>query len=127
MGKFFTRSNRPAIIPLSVITVALAATVYAFVSLSQRVTPENAGPPPTQKLPAPSAQPTVNTANFPAASPPAPGGAHPGPLQTTGAWMAGYNDDKQNTSEIPSGANQLGVLDFDWLTFTTPGSLTSAD
>jgi spore germination protein YaaH len=127
MGKFFTRSNRPAIIALSVITVALAVTVYAFVSLSQRVTPENAGPPPTQKLPAPSAQPTVNTANFASASPAATGCAHPVSLQTTGAWMAGYNDDKQNTSEIPSGANQLGVLDFDWLTFTTPGSLTSAD
>ena len=41
--------------------------------------------------------------------------------------MAGYNDDKQNTNEVPSGAAQFGVLDFDWLTFTTPGSLTSAD
>ena len=41
--------------------------------------------------------------------------------------MAGYNDDKQNTSEVPSGAAQFGVLDFDWLTFTTPGSLTPAD
>jgi len=69
MGKFFTRSNRPAIIALSVITVILAVTVYSFVSLSQRTTPENAGPPPTEKLPAPSAQPTVNTANFASASP----------------------------------------------------------
>ena len=128
MGKFFTRSNRPAIIALSVITVALAVTVYAFVSLSQRATPENAGPPPTQKLPAASAQPTVNTANFASASPAATGCAHPVSLQqTTGAWMAGYNDDKQNTSEIPSGAAQFGVLDFDWLTFTTPGSLIPAD
>ena len=127
MGKFFTRSNRPAIIALSVITVVLAVTVYAFVSLSQRATPENAGPPPTQKLPAASAQPTVNTANFASASPAATGCAHPVSLQTTGAWMAGYNDDKQNTSEVPSGAAQFGVLDFDWLTFTTPGSLTSAD
>jgi len=127
MGKFFTRSNRPAIIALSVITVILAATVYAFVSLSQRATPENAGPPPTQKLPAPSAQPTVDTANFASASPAATGCSHPVSLQTTGAWMAGYNDDKQNTNEVPSGAAQFGVLDFDWLTFTTPGSLTSAD
>jgi spore germination protein YaaH len=127
MGKFFTRSNRPAIIALSVITVALAVTVYAFVSLSQRATPENAGPPPTQKLPAPSAQPTVNTANFASASPAPTGCSHPVSLQTTGAWMAGYNDDKQNTSEVPSGAAQFGVLDFDWLTFTTPGSLISND
>jgi spore germination protein YaaH len=127
MGKFFTRSNRPGIIALSVITVALAVTVYAFVSLSQRATPENAGPPPTLKLPAASAQPTVNTANFASASPAATGCAHPVSLQTTGAWMAGYNDDKQNASEVPSGAAQFGVLDFDWLTFTTPGSLTSSD
>src|SRR5579863_92588 len=127
MGKFFTRSNRPAIIALSVITVILAVTIYSFVSLSQRVTPENAGPPPTEKLPAPSAQPTVNTANFASASPAATGCSHPVSLQSTGAWMAGYNDDKQNTSEIPSGAAQFGVLDFDWLTFTTPGSLTSSD
>jgi spore germination protein YaaH len=127
MGKFFTRFNRPAIIALSVITVALAVTVYAFVSLSQRVTPENAGPPPTQKLPAPSAQPTVNTANFASASPAATGCSHPVSLQKTGAWMAGYNDDKQNTSEVPSGAAKFGVLDFDWLTFTTPGSLISND
>jgi spore germination protein YaaH len=127
MGKFFTRSNRPAIIALSVITVILAVTVYSFVSLSQRTTPENAGPPPTEKLPAPSAQPTVNTANFASASPAATGCAHSVSLQTTGAWMAGYNDDKQNTNEVPSGAAQFGVLDFDWLTFTTPGSLTPAD
>ena len=127
MGKFFTRSNRPAIIALSVITVVLAVTVYAFVSLSQRSTPDNAGPPPTQKLPAASAQPTVNTANFASASPAATGCAHPVSLQTTGAWMAGYNDDKQNTSEIPSRAAQFGVLDFDWLTFNTPGSLIPAD
>jgi spore germination protein YaaH len=127
MGKFFTRSNRPGIIALSVITVALAVTVYAFVSLSQRATPENAGPPPTLKLPAASAQPTVNTANFASASPAATGCAHPVSLQTTGAWMAGYNDDKQNASEVPSRAAQFGVLDFDWLTFTTPGSLTSSD
>jgi spore germination protein YaaH len=97
------------------------------VSLSQRATPDNAGPPPTQKLPAASAQPTVNTANFASASPAATGCAHPVSLQTTGAWMAGFNDDKQNTSEVPSGAAQFGVLDFDWLTFTTPGSLTPAD
>jgi spore germination protein YaaH len=127
MGKFFTRSNRPAIIALSVITVILAVTIYSFVSLSERATPENAGPPPTQKLPAPSAQPTVNTANFASASPAATGCSHPVSLQTTGAWMAGYNDDKQNTSGVPSGAAQFGVLDFDWLTFTTPGSLTPAD
>jgi spore germination protein YaaH len=127
MGKFFTRSHRPAIIALSVITVILAVTVYAFVSLSQRATPENAGPPPTQKLPAASAQPTVNTANFASTSPAATGCSHPVSLQATGAWMAGYNDDKQNTNEVPSGAAQFGVLDFDWLTFTTPGSLISAD
>jgi spore germination protein YaaH len=127
MGKFFRRSNRPAIIALSVITVILAVTIYSFVSLSQRATPENAGPPATQNLPAPSAQPTVNTANFASASPAATGCSHSVSLRTTGAWMAGYNDDKQNTGEVPSGAAQFGVLDFDWLTFTTPGSLTSAD
>ena len=127
MGKFFTRSNRPAIIALSAITLILAVTVYAFVSLGQRATPDNAGPPPTQKLPAPSAQPTINTANFASASPAATGCSHPVALQATGAWMAGYNDDKQNTGEVPSGAAQFGVLDFDWLTFTTPGSLTSSD
>jgi spore germination protein YaaH len=127
MGKFLTRSNRPAIIALSVITVILTVTIYSFVSLSQRATPENAGPPPTQQLPAASAQPTVNTANFASASPAATGCSHPVSLQTTGAWMAGYNDDKQNTNEVPSGAAQFGVLDFDWLTFTTPGSLISAD
>ena len=127
MGKFFTRSNRSAVIALSAITVILAVTVYAFVSLGQRATPDNAGPPPTQKLPAPSAQPTVNTANFASASPAATGCSHAVSLQATGAWMAGYNDDKQNTSEVPSGAAQFGVLDFDWLTFTTPGSLTSSD
>ena len=127
MGKFFTRSNRPAIIALSAITLILAVTVYAFVSLGQRATPDNAGPPPTQKLPAPSAQPTINTANFASASPAATGCSHPVSLQATGAWMAGYNDDKQNTGEVPSGAAQFGVLDFDWLTFTTPGSLTSSD
>jgi spore germination protein YaaH len=127
MGKFFTRSNRPAIIALSVITVILAVTIYSFVSLSQQASPENAGSPATQKLAAPSAQPTVNTANFASASPAATGCTHSVSLQTTGAWMAGYNDDKQNTSEVPSGAAQFGVLDFDWLTFTTPGSLTSSD
>lgn len=127
MGKFFTRSNRPAIIALSAITVILAVTVYAFVSLGQRATPTNAGPPPAQKLPAPPAQPAVNTANFASASPAATGCSHPVSLQATGAWMAGYNDDKQNTSEVPSGAARFGVLDFDWLTFTTPGSLTPAD
>jgi spore germination protein YaaH len=127
MGKFFTRSNRPAIIALSAVAVILAVTAYTFVSLSQRATPDNAGPPPTQKLPAPSAQPTVNTENFASASPAATGCSHPVSLQTTGAWMAGYNDDKQNTGEVPSGAAQFSLLDFDWLTFTTPGSLTPGD
>src|SRR5579872_3477046 len=127
MGKSFRRPNRPATIALSVIAVILAATVYAFVSLSQRATPDNAGPPPTQKPPAASAQPTVNTANFASTSPAATTCSHPVSLQATGAWMAGYNDDKQNTGEVPSGAAQFGVLDFDWLTFSTPGSLTSID
>ena len=127
MGKFFKRSNRPAIIALSVVAVILGVTAYSFVSLSKQATPTNAGPPPTQKLPAPSAQPTVNTANFASASPAATGCSHAVSLQTTGAWMAGYNDDKQNTGEVPSGAAQFGVLDFDWLTVSTPGSLTSSD
>jgi spore germination protein YaaH len=127
MGKFFTRSNRPAIIALSVIAVILAVTAYAFVSLGQRATPDNAGPPPAQKLPPASAQPTVNTANFASASPAATGCSHRVSVQTTGAWMAGYNDDKQNTNEVPSGATHFGLLDFDWLTFTTPGSLTPSD
>jgi spore germination protein YaaH len=126
MGKF-KRPNRPAIISLSVITLALAATAYTFVSLNKDATPDNAGPPPTAALPSPSAQPTVNTENFASASPAATC-SHPVSLQqATGAWLAGYNDDKQTTSPIPTGAGQFGLLDFDWLTFTAPGTLTQSD
>jgi spore germination protein YaaH len=126
MGKF-KRPNRPATISLSVIAVALAATAYTFVSLNKDATPANAGPPPTGALPTPSAQPTVNTQDF-ASTAPATTCAHPVSLQqATGAWLAGYNDDKQTTSPIPTGAGQFGLLDFDWLTFTSPGSLTPGD
>jgi hypothetical protein len=126
MGKF-KRPNRPAIISLSVIALALAATVYIFVALNKDATPASAGPPPTASLPAPSAQPTVNTQNFASASPAATC-SHPVSLQqATGAWLAGYNDDKQTTSPIPTGAGQFGLLDFDWLTFSTPGALTQSD
>ena len=126
MGKF-KRPNRPATISLSVIVVALAATVYTFASLNRDATPANAGPPPTAALPAASAQPTVNTQNFASASPAATC-SHPVSLQqTTGAWLAGYNDDSQTAGPIPTGAGQFGLLDFDWLTFTTPGSLIPGD
>ena len=126
MGKF-KRPNRPATISLSVIVLALAATAYTFVSLNKDATPANAGPPPTASLPPPSAQPTVNTQNFASASPAATC-SHPVSLQkATGAWLAGYNDDKQTTSPIPTGAGQFGLLDFDWLTFSSPGSLTQSD
>jgi Glycosyl hydrolases family 18 len=126
MGKF-KRPNRPAIISLSVIALALAATAYAFVSLNKDATPANAGPPPTASLPALSAQPTVNTQDFASASPAATC-SHPVSLpKATGAWLAGYEDDKQTTSPIPTGAGQFGLLDFDWLTFSTPGTLTQSD
>jgi len=126
MGKF-KQPNRPAIISLSVIALALAATVYIFVALNKDATPASAGPPPTASLPAPSAQPTVNTQNFASASPAATC-SHPVSLQqATGAWLAGYNDDKQTTSPIPAGAGQFGLLDFDWLTFSTPGALIQSD
>ena len=127
MGKFFTRSNRPAIIALSVIAVMLAVTGYLLVSVSKEATPSDAGPPPQQALPAPSSQATVSTQGFASASPAATSCSHAVSVQTTGAWMAGYNDDKQNTSPLPSGASQFGLLDLDWLTFTTPGTLTNSD
>lgn len=41
--------------------------------------------------------------------------------------MADYNDDKQSASVIPGGAEKLGLLDLDWLTFTTPGTLSQDD
>ena len=128
MGKFFTRSNRPAITALSVIAVILGVTAFLIVSVNKSVPSSDAGPPPTQKLPAPSAQPTVNTQDFASEPPAATGCPHPHSLsQTSGAWMAGYNDDKQNTTEVPSEASQFGLLDFDWLTFATPGTLVQSD
>lgn len=128
MGRYFKRPNRPAAIALTLIALILAATAYIFVSLNRSEVPIDAGPPPSPSLPPPSAQPTVNTANFASAPPAATGCAHPVSLQqTTGAWMAGYNDDKENTGEIPSGASQFGLLDFDWLTVATPTTLTQSD
>ena len=128
MGKFFTRSNRPGIIALSVIAVTLIVTIVVIVSMNGRVISSDAGPPPSPKLPAQTAQPSVNTANFASASPAATGCSHPVSLrQASGAWMAGYNDDKQNTSGLPSGASQFALLDFDWLTFTAPGAFTQSD
>jgi len=126
MGKYLKRPNRPAAIALTLIAVILGATAYIFVSLNNDVTPSDAGPPPPS-LSAPSSQPKVNTNGFAAASPAATC-SHPVSLQqATGAWIAGYNDDKQNTSPIPSGAGKFGLLDFDWFTFTTPGALTLGD
>lgn len=128
MAKFLKRPNRPAAISLSVIAVILAATAYVIVSLNSTARPGDAGPPPAPSLPAASVQPSVNTSNFAAATPAATSCAHPVSLQqATGAWTAGYNDDKQTASPIPSGARQFGLLDFDWLTFTTPGTLTPSD
>lgn len=128
MGKYLKRPNRPAAIALTLMALMLAATVIIVVSLNNSATPANAGPPPSPSLPPPSTQPPVNTRNFAAASPAATGCAHPVSLQqATGAWMAGYNDDKQNTGEVPTGASQFGLLDFDWLSFTTPTSFTLGD
>jgi len=128
MGKLLKRPNRPAAIALTLIALMLAATALILVSLNRSEVPTDAGPPPSPSLPPPSAQPTVNTADFPATAPAATGCAHPVSLQqATGAWMAGYNDDKENTGEIPSGASQFGLLDFDWLTVSTPTTLTQSD
>ena len=41
--------------------------------------------------------------------------------------MLGYNNDKQASSPVPSDAGQFSLLDFAWLSFTTPGSLTQID
>jgi spore germination protein YaaH len=127
MGKYLKRPNRPAIIALSVIALVLAATAFIFVSLHKDATPTDAGPPPSPSLPPPSTQPAINTQNFASASPAATC-SHPVSLQqATGAWIAGYNDDQQTTSPVPTGAGQFGLLDFDWLTFSTPGTLTQSD
>jgi hypothetical protein len=126
MGKF-KRPNRPAIISLSVITLVLAATVYIFVALNRDATPANAGPPPSPSLPPASTAPAVNTQDF-ASTPPAATCSHAVSLQkVTGAWIAGYDDDKQSTSPIPAGAGQFGLLDFEWLTFSTPTALVPGD
>ena len=128
MGKYLKRPNRPAAIAFTLMALMLAATAYIFVSLNESATPSDAGPPPSPSLPPPSTQPAVNTRSFASATPGATGCAHPVSLrQATGAWMAGYNDDKQNTGEVPSGASKFGLLDFDWLTFTTPATLTLSD
>lgn len=128
MGKHLKRPSRPAAIALTVIALILAATAYTFVSLNNAATPADAGPPPSPSVSPSSAQPGVNTQNFASAPPAATGCSHPVSLQrASGAWMADYNDDKQNTSAIPSGAEKLSLLDFDWLTFTTPGTLTRSD
>jgi spore germination protein YaaH len=127
MGKYLKRPNRPAAIALTLIAIMLGVTAYIFVSLNKSVTPADAGPPPSPSLPPPSPQPTVNTNNFAAASPAATCSRPVSLQQATGAWIAGYNDDKQNTSPLPSGAGNFGLLDFDWLTFSTPGTLTLGD
>ena len=126
--KHLMRPSRPAVISLTVIALMLAATGYIFVSLNKTAAPVNAGPPPAPKLPSPAAQQGVNTQDFASAAPGTTGCTHPVSLyQASGAWMAGYNDDKQNTSSIPGGASQFDLLDFDWLTFTSPGALTQED
>jgi Glycosyl hydrolases family 18 len=128
MGKYLKRPSRPAAIALTVIALILAATAYAFVSLNKNATSADAGAPPSPSLPPSSAQPSGNTQNFASSSPAATGCSHPVPLrQASGAWMADYNDDKQNTSAIPDGAGEFSLLDFDWLTFTTPGTLAQSD
>jgi spore germination protein YaaH len=128
MGKYLKRPNRPAAIALTLIALMLGATAYVFVSLNSTEQPANAGPPPSPSLPPPSTQPTVNAQNFASASPAATNCSHPLSLQqATGAWIAGYNDDKQTTSPIPAGASTFGLLDFDWLTFTTPGAFVASD
>jgi spore germination protein YaaH len=126
MGKF-KRPNRPAIISLSVIALVLAATVSIFAALNKDATQANAGPPPSPSLPPSSTAPAVNTQDF-ASTPPTATCSHTVSLpKVTGAWIAGYDDDKQTTSPIPAGAGQFGLLDFDWLTFSTPGTLTPGD
>jgi len=126
MGKF-KRPNRPAIISLSVITLVLAATVYIFVALNKDATPANAGPPPSPSLPPATTAPAVSTQDF-ASTPPASTCSHTVSLQkVTGAWIAGYDDDKQDTSPIPADGGQFGLLDFDWLTFSAPGTLVPGD
>jgi len=128
MGKYLKRPSRPAAIALTVIALILAATAYAFVSLNKDATSADAGAPPPPSLPASSGQPSENTQNFASSSPAATGCSHPVSLQQgTGAWMADYNNDKQNTSVIPDGAGKFSLLDFDWLTFKTPGTLTQDD
>jgi spore germination protein YaaH len=126
MGKF-KRPNRPAIISLSVITLALAATAYTFVSLNKDATQANAGPPPSPSLPPATTAPAVNTKDFASTAPTATCSHTVSLPKVTGAWLAGYNDDKQTTSPIPAGAGQFGLLDFDWLTFSTPGTLVAGD
>src|SRR5215469_4939089 len=128
MGKYLKRPSRPAAITVSAIALLLGATAYAFVSLNKDATSADAGSPPSPSLPPSSAQPSGNTQNFASSSPAATGCSHPVSLhRASGAWMADFNDDKQNTSAIPDGAEKLGLLDFDWLTFTTPGTLTRSD
>ena len=128
MGKFFTRSNRPAIIALSVMTIILGVTAFLIVSVNKSATSSDAGPPPAQKLPAASAQPTVNTQDFASASPAATGCAHPHSLRKPPApgWP-----DTTTTSRTPARSRatpaKFGLLDFDWLTFTTPGTLVQSD
>lgn len=127
MGKYLKRPNRPAAVALILIALMLAGTAYVFVSLNKKVTPSDAGPPPSPSLPPPATQPAVNTQDFAAASPAATGCSHPFSLQqTSGAWMAGYNDDR-TTDPIPSDAAQFGLIDFDWLSFTTPGAFVLSD
>ena len=128
MGKYLKRFTRPAVISLSVIALILAATVYAFVSLNKKVTPTDAGPPPAPSLSPPPGQQGVNTESFASASPAPTGCSNPVSLQrANGAWMADYNDDKQNANVIPDGASKFSLLDFDWLAFTTPGTLRRDD
>ena len=127
MGKYSRRPNRPAVISLSVIALIGAATAADFESMDKIAHPAVGGPPPTPSLPAPAPRPGIDTRNLPTASP-AASCSHPVSLrQANGAWVLGYNDDKQASSPVPSDAGQYSLLDFDWLSFTTPGSLTRID
>jgi hypothetical protein len=109
-----------------VITVFLAATAIAVVSLNGTAQPA-VGAPPAPSFPDVPPQPGINPRGW-ATTPPAAGCSRPVRLdRVDGAWVLGYNDDRQQASPVPGTAGRFGLLDFDWLSFTTPGNLTQAD
>lgn len=127
MGKHPGRPVRLAVISLGVTAVILAATAAALVSLNRAARQASAGPPPAAPLPSVSAPPGISPQGWPG-TPPAAACAHPVPLRrATGAWLLGYNDDSRAASPIPAAAGQFSLLDFDWLSFTSPAGLARAD